>query len=209
MPDAGKMMRYGVFGGTFDPPHLGHLILSAEAGYQLALDKVLWVLTPDPPHKQGRNITPAGIREEMVKAAIGSEPQFELSRVDIDRPPPTYALDSVRIVKAQNPGVHVVYLMGGDSLHDLPAWYEPEAFVEACDEIGVMCRPGDRVNLDDLLLRLPKLEEKIRFVDAPLLEISSSEIRERARLGAPIKFYLPEFVYKVIQTYGLYGLNSK
>lgn len=209
MPMTVSPDRLGVFGGTFDPPHLGHLILSAEASYQLALDKVLWVLTPDPPHKQGRKITPAWIREEMVNAAIHGEPQFELSRVDLDRPPPTYAVDSVRILKAQHPGALVTYLMGGDSLHDLPGWHEPEAFVELCDGIGVMGRPDDRVNLDELFARLPGLEEKLHFVDAPLLEISSSEIRERARLGAPVKFYLPKCVYETALRYRLYGLTPK
>lgn len=209
MAETEKALRYGVFGGTFDPPHLGHLILSAEASYQLTLDKVLWVLTPDPPHKQGRKITPARIREEMVNAAIQGEPQFELSRVDLDRLPPTYAVDSVRILKAQHPDAQVIYLMGGDSLHDLPSWYEPEVFVDLCDGIGVMCRPDDRVDLDELLARLPGLEEKLHFVDAPLLEISSSEIRERARLGAPVKFYLPKCVFDTALKYQLYGLTPE
>ena len=92
-------MRYGVFGGTFDPPHIGHLVLAAEALNQFGLDRVLWVLTPEPPHKSERLITDLGVRLEMLRAAIGEDPDFELSRVDIDRPPPHYAVDTMAVLR--------------------------------------------------------------------------------------------------------------
>ncbi len=119
----------GLFGGTFDPPHIGHLILAAEMRAQLSLDRLLWVLTPDPPHKQGQLITPVEHRLAMVKLAISNNDQFELSMVDIDRPGPYYAQDSVKIIAKQNPGADLVYLMGGDSLRDLPAWHCPTELV--------------------------------------------------------------------------------
>ncbi|MCX8025419.1 MAG: adenylyltransferase/cytidyltransferase family protein, partial [Thermanaerothrix sp.] len=92
------MSRLGIFGGTFDPPHVGHLILASEAADQLHLDRVLWVLTPDPPHKRGQPITPLAIRLKLVMAAIQEDPLFELSRVEIDRPGPHYAVDTLRIL---------------------------------------------------------------------------------------------------------------
>ncbi len=136
------MLRLGIFGGTFDPPHIAHLILAAEAVDQMALDKVLWVLTPFPPHKTDKEITPCAQRLELLQAAIAGDSRFELSRVEIDRQPPHFALDTVTLLHQAYPGSRLVYLMGGDSLADLPVWYKPQQFVAACDEIGVMQRPG-------------------------------------------------------------------
>ncbi len=201
---AGVTQRLGVFGGTFDPPHLGHLILAAEARYQLHLDRVLWVLTPDPPHKRGQAITPLALRLEMVQAAIADEPVFVLSRVEIDRPGPHYALDTVRLLKAQHPNATLVYLIGGDSLVELPTWYQATAFVAACDEIGVMRRPASTVDWDAALDALPGLRAKARFVDAPLLEIAARDIRQRVREGRPFRYFLPSAVYQLIRERRLY-----
>ena len=198
------MQRMGIFGGTFDPPHLGHLILAAEARAQLGLERLLWVLTPDPPHKQGQSIAPLEQRLEMIKLAISDDPQFEISCVELTRPGPHYALDTVQILAGQNPGVNLVYLMGGDSLRDLPTWHRPNDFVSACHLIGVMRRPGDAVELGVLEERLPGLTAKVRFVDAPLLEIAAREIRSRIAEGRPFRYFLPERVYEYIDSHGLY-----
>jgi nicotinate-nucleotide adenylyltransferase len=188
----------GIFGGTFDPPHTGHLALAAEAQFQLGLDRVLWVLTPDPPHKRRRRITPLETRLELLQAALGDNPQFELSRVDIDRPPPHFAVDTVRLLRQKNSEAKLVYLMGGDSLHDLPTWYQPQAFLENIDQLGVMRRPSDRVDLCMLEDRLPGLLAKVKILDTPLLEISATEIRRRAAHGEPFRYYLPAQVYELI-----------
>jgi nicotinate-nucleotide adenylyltransferase len=198
------MQSMGIFGGTFDPPHLGHLILAAEACAQLSLDRLLWVLTPDPPHKQGQLIAPLELRLEMVKLAIADDPQFEISSVELNRPGPQYALDTVQILAGQNPGVNLVYLMGGDSLRDLPDWHRPTDFISACHLIGVMRRPGDTVELGVLEESLPGLTAKVRFVDAPLLEIAAHEIRNRIAEGRPFRYFLPERVYKYIDNHGMY-----
>lgn len=197
-------MRIGIFGGTFDPPHHGHLILAAECYDQLALDRLLFVLTPSPPHKQGKLVSPTEDRLELLVAAIRRDPIFELSRVDIDRPPPHYAVDTVNLLAREYPGAEMIYLMGGDSLADLPDWHAPDKFLAACDEIGVMCRPGEEVDLSALDRQLPGLAEKVRFVQAPLLEISSSEIRRRAAGGRHFRHYLPDPVYEIILEKGLY-----
>lgn len=196
--------RIGIFGGTFDPPHLGHLILAAEAHYRLELDRLLWVLTPHPPHKVGRQVTPLEDRLAMVEAAIAGDPAFELSRVDIDRPAPHYALDTLNLLREAHPGDALIYLLGGDSLRDLPTWHRPLALVRACDAIGVMRRPCDRVDLSGLEAMLPGLSAKVQFIDAPRLEISSREIRRRIREGEPFRYYLPVRVYETIQARGLY-----
>lgn len=196
--------RLGVFGGTFDPPHLGHLILVAEAQFQLKLEKVLFVLTADPPHKRGNQLAPVTDRLAMVEAAIKGQSIFELSRVDIDRPGPHYALETMLLLAKEHAGKDLVYLIGGDSLRDLPEWDRPKEFIAACTTIGVMRRPRTRIDLDDLEKALPGLSTKLEFVDAPLLEISSSEIRERIRDGGHYRFYLPGAVYEIIRQRGLY-----
>jgi len=194
----------GLFGGTFDPPHIGHLILSAETRTQLGLDRLLWVLTPDPPHKQGQPITPLAHRLAMVKLAIAEERRFELSTVEIDRPGPHYALDTVKIISKQNPAADLVYLMGGDSLRDLPAWHRPADLVAALRFIGVMRRPGDSIDLPALEKKLPGLAAKVRYVDAPLLDIAAHEIRQRVADGRPFRYFLPPAVYDYIVEHNLY-----
>ena len=200
--------RLGIFGGTFDPPHIGHQILAAEAQHQLNLDAVLWVLTPDPPHKKQRKITPLSIRLKMVRAAISDCAAFQLSRVDIDRPAPHYAVDTVRLLQAQYPQAELVYLMGGDSLHDLPIWYEAQKFVAVCHSLGVMHRPEAEIDLKLLETKLPDITPKVQFVEAPLLEIAASQIRSRIRQSKPFRYYLPDAVYQIIQKEKLYRKSS-
>ena len=134
-----------MFGGTFDPPHHAHRILAAEALEQLGLERVLWVLTPNPPHKLDASITPLEHRLAMLQAALAGEDRFELSHVGYGAPAAalcpgdTASSDMSNIHKAR-----LVFLMGGDSLRDLPSWHEPQAFLDACDELGVMRRASDQ-----------------------------------------------------------------
>jgi nicotinate-nucleotide adenylyltransferase len=193
-------MRVGIFGGTFDPPHLGHLILADEALHQLKLERLLWVLTPDPPHKQGQTISPWQQRFKLVQAALADNPVFEISRVDVDRPGPHYAVDTVRLLHDQLPGEELFYLMGGDSLHDLPTWYQPQELVRLCAQFAVMHRPTDAIDLQTLEVLLPGIGAKVHFIEAPLLEISSSDIRERAVSGQPFRYFLSPAVYNLIQS---------
>jgi nicotinate-nucleotide adenylyltransferase len=197
-------LKVGVFGGTFDPPHIGHLILAEAAQAQLGLERLLWVLTPDPPHKRNRSITPVEARYDMLLAAIAGNPIFEPSRVDLDRPPPHYALDTVRLLSRDHPDDQMIYLMGGDSLRDLPTWHRPLDFVTACDAIGVMRRVGDQVDLERLETVLPGLKSKVCFIDLPLIEIASSSIRQRAAGGQPFRYFLPPAVFEYIRQNRLY-----
>jgi nicotinate-nucleotide adenylyltransferase len=201
-------MRIGIFGGTFDPPHVGHQILADEAVAQLNLDRLLWVLTPDPPHKQGQMITGLDCRLEMVKAATANNSAFELSRVDIDRHGPHYAVDTVQIIKKQFPSAELFYIIGGDSLHDLPSWYHPQQLLAEVDGLAVMHRPGDQIDLRLLEEKLPGIGAKIRYIDAPLLEISSRQIRERISRGEGYRYYLPPAVLTIIQRENLYHFLS-
>ena len=197
-------MRLGIFGGTFDPPHLGHLILAEEARYQLNLDRILWLLTPVSPFKTDAVISPLEQRLELLEAALQDNPYFEVSRIDIDRPQPHYAFESVKILKDEYPGEQVVYLIGGDSLEDLPSWERPGELAALCDQIGVMRRPGSPISLDKLEKQVPGLTAKVVWVKSPLIEISGRVIRNGLRTGGPARYYLPGAVYQIIQEKNLY-----
>lgn len=199
-----KKLRLGIFGGTFDPPHIGHLILAAEAVDQLSLSKVLWVVTQAPPHKQDLPLTPLAQRLALVTACIGDDQNFEISRVDIDRPAPHYAVDTLQILQDAYPDWSLVYLMGGDSLNNLPTWYQPTVFVRRCQAIGVMKRPGTRIDLLQLDGVLPGIASKVNIIEAPLLDIAASQIRRRVREGRPYCYFLPRAVYDLIEGWGLY-----
>jgi nicotinate-nucleotide adenylyltransferase len=197
-------MRVGIYGGTFDPPHLGHLILAAEAYHQLGLHRLLWLLTPDPPHKNQWCISPASIRLQLVEAAIADNPNFELSRVDLNRPGPHYAVDAVRIIQSQYPGAELFFLMGGDSLHDLPTWARPQELVSELAGFGVLRRPHDAVVLAKLEKKLPGISAKVAFIQAPQLEVSASDIRQRVLEGSPYRYFVTPPVNRLIEGLGIY-----
>ncbi len=200
-----KKERLGIFGGTFDPPHLGHLILAAEAQAQLELDRVLWLLTAQPPHKQGQAITPLPHRIAMLELALADNPVFALSPQEIRRPGPHFAADTLALLRQEHPAATLVYLIGEDSLRDLPGWHQPERVLASCDQLGVMRRPdGPRADLAALEQRLPGVRAKVRFIAAPLLEIASSQIRARIRQGGHFRYYLPPDVHAYIQSHQLY-----
>ena len=196
--------RVGLFGGTFDPPHVGHLILASEAKSQLELTRVLWTVTPDPPHKQDQTITPLKHRLAMVKLAIQDEPAFELSDIELNRPGPHYTIDTIKLLADENPGAEIVPIIGGDSLNDLPTWYKPRELLYAAHWVGVMRRPGEETNLQSLEQKLPGISSKVHYVDAPLLEIASREIRNRVATSKPFRYYLPASVYEYIERHRLY-----
>jgi nicotinate-nucleotide adenylyltransferase len=200
--------RIGIFGGTFDPPHLGHLILASEARAQLRLTRLLWVLTPQSPHKQSQDISSVADRLELVRCAIANEPTFELSIIEFERPAPQYTIDTILAIQEKNPSAELILLIGGDSLRNLATWHRPLDLVTACREIGVMRRPDQPAQLYSLNAVLPGLKEKVRFVDTPLLEISSREIRRRIAGKMEYRYFLPPAVYDYIQAHHLYGASS-
>lgn len=197
-------MRIGIFGGTFDPPHIVHLILAEEALDQLGLDRVLWLVTADPPHKQDQSISPVSDRLAMVRTALQGNPKFEISRVEIDRPGPHYALDTVNLLQQTYSDADLIYLIGADSLRDLPAWHEPQALIEAVAGFGVMRRPGAEFDLAELEREFPGITEKTAFIEAPLMEISARDIRERVAESRPFRYFVPNDVYYYIKRNRLY-----
>jgi nicotinate-nucleotide adenylyltransferase len=196
--------KFGIFGGTFDPPHLGHMILAQEALYQLNLSQIFFVLTANPPHKQGHIISPVKSRLKLLQAAIKDNSNFALSMVDIDRPPPYYSIDTVKILANQYKNAIWIYLMGADSLVDLPKWHDPVGFVRECDGLGVVKRPEFQIDLEKLDQSIPGIKAKVQFIDTPLLEIASSEIRFRVRNSLPYKYFVLPAVHEMIVKLKLY-----
>lgn len=140
----------------------------------------------------------------MVQLAIADNPAFELSRVEVDRPGPQYTSDTIKLIAEQNPQAEIVPIIGGDSLQNLPTWHEPQKIVYDCHWIGVMRRPHEKASLDELERELPGIRSKVHYVDAPLLEIASREIRSRIAEGRSVRYYLPSTVYEYIEQHHLY-----
>jgi nicotinate-nucleotide adenylyltransferase len=193
----------GVLGGTFDPPHHGHLVLAELARDQLGLERVLWVPAADPPHKQGRAITRAEHRVAMLEIALRSNPHFVLCRADLERPGPHYTVDLMDILAGEYPGAAFYFLMGGDSLRDLPTWQDPARLIKQC-LLAVMPRPGFTFDMSKLEATLPGLSSRVTFIDRPLVDISGSQIVRRVRVGRTIRYLVPPGVEDYIETHGLY-----
>ncbi len=197
------MERIGLFGGTFDPPHLGHLILAAVAADALSLDAVWFVPAADPPHKQGRRLTAIADRLEMLRLALADNPTFLISRLDVDRPGPHYSVEMVALARAQRPEAAWFFLMGADSLCDLPRWRQPEKLLTLCD-LAVLHRPGVSLDMADLEARLPGVADHVIFLKGPGVLISATEIGERVRAGHTIRYLTPDPVREYIAARRLY-----
>ncbi len=196
--------KIGFFGGTFDPPHIGHLILASEAAHQFGLSRLLWVLNPDPPHKQEQEITPLPHRLEMLQRTISSNSIFELSRIEIDQPGPHFTINTIQYLMQQEPNAEIFLLIGGDSFRDLPTWRLASELVAAVSKISVMRRPGDSFDMSALEAKFPGLADKVSFIDALLLNLSSREIRRRILDGGEFRYYVHPAVYEYIESNHLY-----
>jgi nicotinate-nucleotide adenylyltransferase len=199
-----EVQRIGYLGGTFDPPHLGHQIVAREALYQLDLDRVMWLITPDPPHKGDQEITPIQFRLEMLHLVIDRYDEFYLSEVDLQRSPPFFAADTVEIITRQQPTIELVYIIGGDSLGDLPGWFEPDRFLAAIDQLAVAPRPGYDPDLAAIDRVVPGIKEKTIFLTEIMMEISSNLIRKRIKQGAAFEHFLIPEVASYIKKNQLY-----
>lgn len=198
-------MRTGVLGGTFDPPHLGHLALAAAARETLQLDRVLFVPAGEPWRKADGDVTPADQRVRMVEAAIADLPWAEIDTIEVERQGPSYASETMReLVARGTPGDEWWFILGADALADLPQWHEPEALLAAC-RLAVAVRPPAASPVsDEVRARFPGIEERLDLVPLPPLDVASTELRERVAAGVATDHLLPVAVRQVIETLGLY-----
>jgi nicotinate-nucleotide adenylyltransferase len=198
-------MDIGVLGGTFDPIHSGHLIIAEEARLKLRLARVLFVPAGQPWLKTGRTISPAAHRVEMVRGAIATNPHFELSTVEVDRPGPSYSVQTIAILQQQlGTEAAFFFLVGWDSLAELPQWKEPAKLIQLCKLVAVT-RPGfSRPDLKTLEASVPGVTQSFVWLDIPPVDISSSDIRKRVAQGLSIHDLVSDEVESYIKEQRLY-----
>jgi nicotinate-nucleotide adenylyltransferase len=204
----GVVQRLGVLGGTFDPPHYGHLALAETARVQLRLDRVLFVPAGWPPHKPARPITPSYHRAAMVEAALADNPAFALSRVDLDRSGPHYTVEMLALLKQRYPGAELYFLMGGDSLTEFLTWRDPAGIVRQA-RLAVMRRSGWEADLEALEQAVPGIRQRLVWLDVPYLGITATGLRRRVGEGLPLRYLVPPLVEAYIGEHRLYEARSK
>jgi nicotinate-nucleotide adenylyltransferase len=196
-------VNIGVLGGTFDPIHMGHLVVAEEARIRLGLKEVLFVPAGQPWLKLDRDITLAVHRVEMVRRAIADNPNFKLCTLEVERPGPSYTVDTLAMLRKQlGSEASLFFILGRDTLAELPLWKEPEKLVQLC-RLVVVPRLGSK-GLKHLETAIPGLLDKVIQLDMPVIGISSSGIRQRIAQGLPIRYLVPEGVEEYIKRRGLY-----
>lgn len=196
----------GIMGGTFDPIHYGHLVTAEAARCEFKLDKVVFVPSGQPPHKENQIITEAFHRFRMTEAAIRSNPHFEISREEMDRPGPSYAVDTVKHFQhVYGPEAKIYFITGADAILEILTWKNVEELIESCCFIAAT-RPGYQLNelREHLRVLQPHHLERILNINVPAMAISSTEIRDRVAESRSIKYLLPEAVEKYIKQNNLY-----
>jgi GTP-binding protein len=198
-------MDIGVLGGTFDPIHSGHLVIAEEARLKLKLNRVIFVPAGQPWLKTDREITPAVHRIEMVKRAIAGKTDFELLTVEVDHPGPSYAVDTVAILQRQlGEGAKIFFLIGWDSLVELPQWHDPARLVQLCKLVGITRSGLSRPDLKSLEPSIPGITKSVVWLDIPPIDSSSSDIRDRVARGLSIRGLVPDNVASYIKENKLY-----
>ena len=224
-------VRLGIFGGTFDPIHVGHLVLAEQCREQCQLDEVWFVPAALPPHKRGAIISPAKTRCEMIEFAIAGNPQFKLSRIELDRTGPSYTVTTLEQLHAEDPTRELFLLVGADSIRDLPTWYQPQRILELATVVAVNrgrdslagekgpsagASPShDSGSLTASTSQLPStspmaslIAERVRFVQMPGIDISATDIRQRVSEGRSIRYLVPRAVEAYIREHGVYSKSD-
>ncbi|MEX0891859.1 MAG: nicotinate-nucleotide adenylyltransferase [Gemmatimonadota bacterium] len=189
-------MTRGLLGGTFDPPHIGHLIAAREALERLGLDRVAFLPAAVPPHKTGSPISPAAHRLAMLRAAVAGEARFEIEEAELDRTGPSYTVDTLRALRTAAPGTDLVLLLGADQHAELSTWREPAAVRELA-RLVVIVRAGE----------VP--DGAVERLDMPRIDISSTLVRERVARGLSVRWLVPGAVEQYIEDQGLYRTGRR
>jgi nicotinate-nucleotide adenylyltransferase len=190
-------MRTGVFGGTFDPVHKGHLNIANAALDQAALDRILFVVAAKPPHKRNNQLTETALRVQMVEAAIADHPAFQVSLVEIERQGYSFTADTLKILKEEDPEGELFFIIGSDSARDLPNWREPQRIL---DQAALLVAP--RPDCPETLPAM--LQSRASLLKLEPWDISSSVIRKRIQQGKEIQDMLPQAVWDIIRRERLY-----
>ena len=201
-------MRIGILGGSFNPPHVGHLVMAQEALAQVGLDKVVFMPVATPPHKDLVDDPGPEERHELCRLAVAKDERFAVSRLELDRGGPSYTADTLREIHASSPGDELTFILGGDQAQGLPGWKEPGAILDLAT-LAVAEREGiRRQDITERVAQLPGAERLV-FFDMPRIDVSSSQIRRRVRDGLPIRYLVPDDVARVIGARGYYREQVK
>lgn len=191
--------KIGLFGGTFDPIHLGHLVVADEIRARCGLDKVVLAPSACPPHKVEACVASAQDRTAMVRLAIRGHSCFALSTIELDREGPSYTVDTLRALRSVwGPGTQIFFIIGQDNVAEIASWRAPEEILRLCT-VTVASRPGTPAKPID-----PALAQRMTFVPVPPIEVSSTDIRRRIRCGEPFRYLVPPAVGAYILRHGLY-----
>jgi nicotinate-nucleotide adenylyltransferase len=196
-------LRVGVFGGAFNPPHLGHLVCAQEVLLQLQLERVLFVPMGQPPHRELDDDPGGQARLEMVELAIAGDERFVASRVELDKEGPSYTSETLELLLTESPDDELFLILGGDQAAALPDWHEPEKVLERATVAAVERVGWSRSAIGIKLARL-RGSERVRHLDMPMIQISSTGIRRRVREGRPIRYLVPAAVEDYIASHELY-----
>ena len=198
------MARLGLLGGTFNPPHIGHLVCAQEAWSQLGLDQVLLVPVHTPPHKEAPDDPGVEVRVELCELAVAGDPRLGVSRVDADVPGASWTVDTLGRLHERHPEHALTFIVGGDMARSLPSWREPEAILELAELGGAEREDVRRTDLLEARAGLRGAPERVRFFDMPRLDVSSTLVRRRAAAGQPIRYLVPDAVAATVQRNGIY-----
>lgn len=197
-------MRIGILGGTFNPPHLGHLICAQEAYLQLELDLVTLIPARIPPHKPVDDEPGAQHRLELCRVAVGDDDRFDVSDVEIARPGPSYTVDTLQLLHSREPRNELFLIVGGDIAAGLPKWREPERVLSLATLAVAGRRGTSRAEVDEALNALPG-GERAQFFQMPTVGMSSTVLRRRVRARQPIRYYVPDAVVSYVERHRLYA----
>lgn len=200
-----EKMRVGIMGGTFDPIHNGHLVAASEVAWVYDLDEVIFVPTGRPIFKLAKEVTNEEDRYLMTVIATASNPQFTVSRVDIDRPGITYTIDTLRDIHAQRPDADLFFITGADALMEIMKWKDADQMWKIAHFVGVT-RPGYSMNPENLN-DVP--DWAVDIIEIPALAISSTDIRRRSHEGEPVWYLVPDGVVQYITKHGLYTSSAQ
>jgi nicotinate-nucleotide adenylyltransferase len=197
-------LRLCVLGGTFNPPHVGHLICAQEAHDQLALDRVVLMPAGIPPHKEVQADPGPEARHALCEAAVAGDERFAVSRMELDRAGRSFTVDTLRALHDQSPQDDITFIAGGDMARSLPSWREPEALLSLAT-VAVAERAADRRDAISAAIAPLAGSDCVRFFDMPRIDVSSSLVRERVAAGRPVRYLVPDAVADAIAQNGWYA----
>ncbi|MDO5718571.1 MAG: nicotinate-nucleotide adenylyltransferase [Tissierellia bacterium] len=201
-------MKIGIFGGTFDPIHQGHLIMASIIYDEMGFDKIVFIPSGNPPHKTNKKITDEKIRSEMVRKAIESDDRFELSMIEQGKENLKYTYHTMTEIMENKPENEYYFIIGGDSLRNIETWYEYKRLLKEVKFVVVDRVSKERDDILDLVKRYQKISKEIKYIDMPLIEISSTDIRNRVKSKKSIDYMLPDEVIEIIYDKGLYDESN-